>query len=333
MAAGQETETETEAARYRIGAVSNMTGLTTDTIRAWEKRYQAVSPARSAGGGRSYSDEDVQRLQLLGMLTELGHAIGSLANLSDETLKRRLQHHQQQTAPRPGAAEARGPIRTAVLGHVLAQYLHTHRAQWPSLSVDVAAETIEELTSAEADLSLILLDLKACKSDPSDLIHALRRKHPRVPVVATYEYATRDTLRRLARERVQLIRGPLRISDLRRTVMALVPNAQPSADPRKWEERRGQSLRQRFSDEQLGRLCEMHSSLECECTNHLTSIIQSLLAFERYSRNCASENADDAVAHMRLSQGTARARAQVEALLLWVCERDGIELAARDGRS
>ncbi len=326
MIVGEETD-EIEEAHYRIGAVSNMTGLTTDTIRAWEKRYQAVSPERTPGGGRSYSDEDVQRLQLLGMLTELGHSIGSLARLSDETLRRRLQHHQQQTTPRTNAGEAQGPIRTAVLGRVLAQYLRTHRAQWPSLQVEVAAQTAEELTSAEANLSLILLDLKACKDEPAALVESLAQKHPRVPIVATYEYATRDVLRRLARARVQLVRGPLRIADLRRTVIALVPNARSVADAKSGDDRRKQSLRQRFSDEQLGRLCEMHSSLECECTNHLAGIVQSLLAFERYSSNCASANADDAIAHTRLSQGTARARVQVEELLLWVCDRDGIDPA------
>ncbi|MGI9590525.1 MAG: MerR family transcriptional regulator, partial [Myxococcota bacterium] len=44
---------------FRIGAVSRLTGLTADTIRAWEKRHQAVEPFRSEGGTRLYRESDV----------------------------------------------------------------------------------------------------------------------------------------------------------------------------------------------------------------------------------------------------------------------------------
>ena len=31
---------------YRIGAVAKLTGISTDTIRAWERRYGVVEPNR-----------------------------------------------------------------------------------------------------------------------------------------------------------------------------------------------------------------------------------------------------------------------------------------------
>ena len=34
--------------QYPIRVVARMTGLTIDTLRAWERRYQAVVPARAA---------------------------------------------------------------------------------------------------------------------------------------------------------------------------------------------------------------------------------------------------------------------------------------------
>jgi DNA-binding transcriptional MerR regulator/methylmalonyl-CoA mutase cobalamin-binding subunit len=51
-------------------------------LRAWEKRYGVVSPGRTEGGLRLYSQDDVLRLQLLKRLTDQGHAIGQIAGLS-----------------------------------------------------------------------------------------------------------------------------------------------------------------------------------------------------------------------------------------------------------
>ena len=50
--------------RYPIRAVSKLTGIAIDTLRAWERRYGAVTPVRDSRG-RLYSDADVARLRLL----------------------------------------------------------------------------------------------------------------------------------------------------------------------------------------------------------------------------------------------------------------------------
>ena len=75
---------------YRIGAVSRLTGLTADTIRAWERRHHAVRPVRSEGGTRLYSESDVSRLQLLKALGERGEPIGAIARLSESALRRSI---------------------------------------------------------------------------------------------------------------------------------------------------------------------------------------------------------------------------------------------------
>lgn len=73
---------------YRVGMVAKLTGLTTHTLRTWERRYQAVVPGRTDAGGRLYSDDDVRRLRLLRDLVEAGHAIGTVASLADRDLAR-----------------------------------------------------------------------------------------------------------------------------------------------------------------------------------------------------------------------------------------------------
>jgi len=72
--------------RYPIRAVARLTGLSVDTLRAWERRHAVVTPVRD-DRGRLYSGADVKRLQLLAAAVERGHAIGRLAALSDPELE------------------------------------------------------------------------------------------------------------------------------------------------------------------------------------------------------------------------------------------------------
>lgn len=68
--------------KYQIGTVARATGLSTHTLRVWERRYGVVAPARTPGGSRVYSDRDVTKLRLLKRLTADGHSIGRIAHLS-----------------------------------------------------------------------------------------------------------------------------------------------------------------------------------------------------------------------------------------------------------
>lgn len=66
--------------RYPIRAVSKLTGISVDTLRAWERRYAVVDPERDERG-RLYSEDDVERLKLLRQAVDQGHAIGRVATL------------------------------------------------------------------------------------------------------------------------------------------------------------------------------------------------------------------------------------------------------------
>jgi len=104
--------------RYPIRAVSKLTGIGIDTLRAWERRYGAVTPDRD-DRGRMYTDADIARLRLLRGAVEHGHSIGRLARLSDEELRRFAE-----TATAPSAADPvrRTSLDTAALGAALRQY-------------------------------------------------------------------------------------------------------------------------------------------------------------------------------------------------------------------
>jgi DNA-binding transcriptional MerR regulator len=75
--------------RYPIRAVAKITGLSLDTIRAWERRYKAVEPERTERG-RQYGPAQIERLLLLRQLTQQGHSIGQIAARSDSELQNLL---------------------------------------------------------------------------------------------------------------------------------------------------------------------------------------------------------------------------------------------------
>jgi methanogenic corrinoid protein MtbC1 len=74
---------------YPIRAAANLTGLSIDTLRAWERRYQAVTPVRGKRG-RVYGDGHIRRLILLRDAVARGHAIGQVAALEDSALEKLL---------------------------------------------------------------------------------------------------------------------------------------------------------------------------------------------------------------------------------------------------
>ena len=89
-------------ALFQIKVVSKLTGLTADTIRAWERRYEAVQPVRSQSGVRMYTSAHVSRLELLRRVVSRGHAIGRVSHLTDEQLRSLLE---DEVVRRPGAVE------------------------------------------------------------------------------------------------------------------------------------------------------------------------------------------------------------------------------------
>jgi DNA-binding transcriptional MerR regulator/methylmalonyl-CoA mutase cobalamin-binding subunit len=85
---------DTESATtYSIKAVAEATGLTVETLRAWERRYRVIEPKRGAGGHRLYTTHDVSRLRRLHETTARGHSIGKIAHLSNDALSRLLSDH------------------------------------------------------------------------------------------------------------------------------------------------------------------------------------------------------------------------------------------------
>lgn len=342
---------------YQIGTVASLTGLDPHTIRAWERRHGAVRPRRTPGGTRLYDDMDVVRLQLLKALTECGEPIRTAALLSDEELRSRLERlaglglgRQPAKPDRDADANASAGAdvnagsgadvnagagadvrarRLALLAPGIRAQLTANPQGLAGFDLALDAAQPEELREALRfqPCSLLLVELDALGPDPLATVDALLAAAGEAVAVIVYTFARRELLARLGSRGAKLVRAPVRLEVLRRTLFDLVMfewarrrtagTASSEAEPQPVPERL-------FEDAQLARLAEITSGVDCECPNHLSALVSSLAAFEAYSAHCESRDPGDAALHRRLHEGAGRARAALESLLAALCDHDGI---------
>jgi DNA-binding transcriptional MerR regulator len=106
---------------FSIQFVSQVTGINAHTLRAWEKRYQAVVPQRNPKGKRLYSDEDIERLKKIIFLVNMGSSISDIAKLDDVRLKElEEQYDDSKKSKRPKAKVAQVDINSTLQSLVMA---------------------------------------------------------------------------------------------------------------------------------------------------------------------------------------------------------------------
>ncbi len=93
---------------HPVSVVVRRTGLKPDVLRAWERRHGVVEPARTPGNQRVYTEEQVQRLELLQRAVAAGWPIGRVAGQTDDELRALVDRL-------PGLASPTQEDRTAAL--------------------------------------------------------------------------------------------------------------------------------------------------------------------------------------------------------------------------
>lgn len=78
---------------YTIQEVADRMGVSPSTLRAWERRYGFLMPARSAGGHRLYDEADLKLFLFCNHLKESGIPLGKQALRGRETLVRQALAH------------------------------------------------------------------------------------------------------------------------------------------------------------------------------------------------------------------------------------------------
>lgn len=282
---------------YRIGAVAKLTGISTDTIRAWERRYGVVEPNRGENNNRYYTDNHVQKLLNVKRLVDAGQAIGTICSLSDQELQERsngLLGIDKRIACRNWLVVSR------------------QRPGWLTTCVSARSDNkvtycsdFDELSPLmnRVNFEFIVVDMPSLSEANEQKIkqHVLSRYASRCLVV--YRYASRPQLRNLSSAGFKLLKGPLEPYAL----VNLLGGDGQDVMPRK------------FTDGQIQKAL----NLNCEYTRRISETISALNRFEDF---CTDDRTEDDEVLERIRSYTGSARSAMEQALGDFMEKRGFSL-------
>ena len=328
-----------DPALHRSGAVARMLRMPVATLRVWERRYGLTQPALTPSGRRLYSAGDVQRLVLIKQLTDLGHAIGSLASLDMPQLQRVASTHTKaqaatQSGARANAAHAT-PVhawRLAVIGAGLGKRLQRpallRRLGRPVVLLGPFNDTAQAAAALrDADIDALLMHEPQLQEGWSASVDAAAPALAKVPKAVLYGFAADAACEALATAGTALLREPQPdavLAQWLRSLSMAAPAPQsataslaPSTEPvptRRWD------------DAALADFAGRSSTIACECPRHVAELLAQLSHFEAYSADCEHRNSADAELHAYLRHVAAASRARFEAALEHVALHEGLLL-------
>ena len=302
---------------YRSGVAARLAGLSPETLRVWERRYNLSDAERSARGQRLYSAEQVRRLSLLKQLVDQGHAIGVLAPMTVD----QLQELAGAAARQP---KAQGPLRLGVVGANLARRIAGSGRDGLDVIVQHSWPHLEQVALAPQDTGVEVLVIEQSELHESalPLIVSAAQACGEAAVVVLYRFCASATIRALRAHGCLAARVPADIGELLQLCRsALAGERLPTAPQHP-------SLELRFDEHALFTIMASGSGLACECPKHLADLLLMVGSFERYSVQCASRNEDDAQLHSDLGRAAGQARAILEVAMERLARAEGLPLPA-----
>lgn len=321
---------------HRIGTVARQAGLPVSTLRMWEYRHGAFTPAKTSGQHRLYSDSDLLRARLLRQLTEAGHGIGGIARLDADALGTLLARSRAASGGEP-VPEPAAAVRALVVGTALAVRLHgddwtwRHRGQPIDLRrVLVDLQDLEAMArgapEARVQADLLLVRVNTVHADLPLRLAGAAAALGIARVIVLYAYGAERAVEELRAAGMLVRREPLANADLARLIDAVLLADPAQALPRGSG---GDVIPpRRYPDEVLARVAQSRSTVLCECPRHIAELLAQLAAFEQYSAECLNRSPEDAQLHAYLRSVSGSARALFEHALDLVAEHGDPPLQA-----
>jgi DNA-binding transcriptional MerR regulator len=323
-------KTSQKVGLHKIGAVSSLSGVPTPTLRVWEMRYETFQPQKTESKHRLYTDDDVLKATVLKRLTDQGHSISSIAQLSSTELNHLLQQ-QQETNQRKAIADLKNQtVSIAVIGLPLAAKIESKKFTFSfnnqAIRITDIFSTVQQALTAkfQKNPQILLIQTNSLHSGVQVDIHRLAQLNNALQVIVLYNYGQEPIIESMKRCGMIVRREPISDSDLAELIKSvLLINNESSANslstgmlipPRKYD------------DIELMRVANISTNVLCECPKHVSEIITQLASFEQYSHECLNNSTEDAHLHAYLSSVSGSARALFESALEMVAKHEGIKL-------
>ena len=315
---------------HKIGAVSSLSGVPTPTLRVWEVRYATFSPLKTQGQHRLYSDDDVLKATLLKRLTEQGHAISNIANLSSQALNNLLMQQQSSNRYQAQTQTEDRTISMAIVGLALAGRIESKKFTLSFNNheikvTDIFNDVPDALgASLQEPTQILLVKTNSLHAGMEVDIHKLAQNCQALQVIVLYNYGQQNIIESMKHAGMIVRREPISDSDLADLINSVLL---VGTDRKTTGLVVGALIPQRkYSDATLAKVAGISSNILCECPRHVAEIIAQLASFEQYTHECLNKSSEDAHLHAYLSSVSGSARALFESALEMVAKHEGIEL-------
>ena len=315
---------------HKIGAVSSLSGVPTPTLRVWEVRYATFSPLKTQGQHRLYSDDDVLKATLLKRLTEQGHAISNIANLSSQALNNLLMQQQSSNRYQAQTQTDDRTISMAIVGLALAGRIESKKFTLSFNNheikvTDIFNDVSDALgASFQKPTQILLVKTNSLHAGMEVDIHKLAQNCQALQVIVLYNYGQQNIIESMKHAGMIVRREPISDSDLADLINSVLL---VGTDRKTTGLVVGALIPQRkYSDATLAKVAGISSNVLCECPRHVAEIIAQLASFEQYTHECLNKSSEDAHLHAYLSSVSGSARALFESALEMVAKHEGIEL-------
>lgn len=252
---------------YRIGAVSKLTGITVECLRAWERRH-GLEPAERAGKTRFYSVPQIERLKKIRTLLDQGHAISQLINLPTKELDSRVAIEPGKTiSPASRSVGLVGPNLILAEREEPKNRLNV-QSRWANI------ETLETQLETIAELDVLVIQVPSLDLQLVEKFCFLVKK---ARLIIAYQYATKQDLEDASMLDVGLIAWPADWSDIEYLCLSQAGRVERSST-------------RRFTDAELIQIATAIPQASCSCPRNLVELITDLSAFAVHAERCALTN-------------------------------------------
>lgn len=308
----------------KTGAAARLSGIPVETLRVWERRHAVSGEPLRRGAHRLYSRAQVERLALVKRLVDGGHAIGSLAPLSDAQLAQMMS----DASGLRGAAPPRHPTTVTAIRVGLVGFGAANRPLMSSLraaAVDIVftAPTLEGVGHLpEETLDVLFVELSSLTAEQSARLVALQKALLPNETLLFYRHAPSALIRGLMRKGIEATRRPTSADGVEQVCASVLRRLMAAQENGHAPIGSNTCL----SEDVLNRLLDVKSDLYCECPQQLAHLLLGVVAFERYSAECASRDGLDALIHIQLQRVAAESRSLLDQALRRLLAAEGIEV-------
>jgi DNA-binding transcriptional MerR regulator len=168
---------------YSIGAVAKMLGIHPQTLRSWEERYHQVVPARSPGGQRLYSRDQVDQLRFIVAELERGLQPADAHRLLEDRNRYPIEARSNTDELATILLAERDPFSAELSEYLL-------RTEGYATRIALDANEVREILERDPP-SLVVIDLLISGGAGQELCR-LAHQHASIPTIAISVMESRD---------------------------------------------------------------------------------------------------------------------------------------------